>query len=143
MTTEEQIKQFIDSLAEAKREDMLSLHQQILNISPGCKVWFFDGKDSENKVVTNPNIGYGSHTIKYANGKSAEWFKVSISGNKTGISVYILGIKDKTYLAQTFGSRIGKAGITGYCIKFKHLKDIDISILEAAIQYGLEHQEES
>jgi dihydrofolate reductase len=28
--------------------------------------------------------------------------------------------------------------VTGYCIKFKTLKDINIEILEAAIRYGLE-----
>jgi hypothetical protein len=61
-----------------------------------------------------------------------------LSANKTGISVYILGIKDKTYLAQTFGKKLGKASVTGYCIKFKTLTDINIDILEAAIRYGVE-----
>ena len=61
-----------------------------------------------------------------------------MSANTTGISVYILGIKDKTYLAQTYGNKIGKAGVTGYCIKFKTLKDINIDVLEAAIRYGIE-----
>jgi hypothetical protein len=59
-----------------------------------------------------------------------------LSANKTGISVYILGVKDKTYLAKTYGEKLGKASVTGYCIKFKTLKDINIDILEAAIKYG-------
>ena len=54
-----------------------------------------------------------------------------------GISVYILGINDKTYLAKTYGKKLGKASVTGYCIKFKTLKDINIEILEAAIRFGL------
>jgi hypothetical protein len=90
--------------------------------------------------VSNPNIGYGLHTIKHANGKAIEWFKIGISANKTGISVYILGINDKTYLAKTYGKKLGKASVSGYCIKFTTLKDIDIDILEAAIQYGLEQE---
>ncbi len=61
-----------------------------------------------------------------------------MSANTTGISIYILGIKDKTYLAQTFGKELGKASVTGYCIKLKKLKDININILEAAIRYGVE-----
>jgi hypothetical protein len=65
-----------------------------------------------------------------------------LSGNTTGISVYILGIEDKTYLAKTFGKKLGKASVTGYCIKFKPLKDINLDILEAAIQYGFEAQKE-
>jgi len=61
-----------------------------------------------------------------------------LSANTTGISVYILGIKDKTFLAQTYGREIGKASVTGYCIKFKKLKDININVLEAAIRYGVD-----
>jgi len=61
-----------------------------------------------------------------------------LSANTTGISVYILGLEDKTYLAKTYGKILGKASVTGYCIKFKALKDINIDILASAIQYGVE-----
>ena len=61
-----------------------------------------------------------------------------MSANTTGISVYIMGIKDKTYLPQTFEKKIGKASVSGYCIKFKTLKDINIDILEAAIRHGVD-----
>ncbi len=64
-----------------------------------------------------------------------------MSANKTGISVYIIGIKDKTYLAKTYGKKLGKASVTGYCIKFKTLKDINIDILKDAIRYGGETQD--
>jgi hypothetical protein len=107
---------------------------------PACKLWFLDGKNSENKTVSNPNIGYGLYTIKYANGETKEFYQIGLSANTTGISVYILGIKDKTYLAQTYGKKLGKASVSGYCIKFKALKDIDITILEAAIRYGFENR---
>jgi hypothetical protein len=111
-------------------------------VSPECNLWFFDGKDSTNHTVSNPTIGYGFHTIKYANGKSREFFQIGVSGNKTGISVYILGLKDKKYLAKTYGKKLGKASVTGYCIRFKALKDINIDTLEAAIRYGLAAQNE-
>jgi hypothetical protein len=140
MNVEQQIKEYISSQPEPKRSDMKVLHQLTLQVLPACKLWFYDGKNSENKIVANPTIGYGSHTIKYANGKATEWFRIGISANKTGISVYILGIKDKTYLAQTYGKKIGKASVTGYCIKFKALQDINIDILQAAIQYGGEQE---
>ncbi len=136
MNIQEQIKKYISSHPETKRHDMEKLHQSILEIMPECKLWFLDGKNNENKVVSNPNIGYGLHTIKYANGKTKEFYRIGLSANTSGISVYILGIEDKTYLAQNFEKKIGKASITGYCIKFKTLKDIDITILESAIRYG-------
>ena len=137
MKVQEQIKKYIASQAEPKRSDMQALHQRILQILPGCKLWFDDGINNENKTVSNPTIGYGLFTIKYADGKTKEFFQVGLSANKSGISVYILGIKDKTYLAHTYGEKIGKATVTGYCIKFKVLKDINIDILEAAIKYGV------
>ena len=138
MNIQEQIKQYITSQPEPKRSDMQELHQHILQVLPKCKLWFLAGKNSENKTVSNPNIGYGSHTIKYADGTTREFYQIGLSANTTGISVYILGIKDKTYLAQTYGKKLGKASVSGYCIRFKTLKDINIDLLEAAIRYGVE-----
>ena len=109
MNVQEQIKNYIASQPEPKRSDMQELHQRILQVLPECKLWFEDGKNSENKTVSNPNIGYGFYTIKYADGKTREFFQIGMSANTTGISVYILGIKDKTYLAQTYGKKLGKA----------------------------------
>jgi len=138
MNVQEQIKEYIASQPEPKRSDMQALHDIILQVKPTCKLWYLDGKDSENKTVSNPNIGYGFHTIKYADGKTREFYQIGISANKTGISVYILGIEDKKYLAQTYGKELGRASVSGYCIKFKTLKDINIDILEAAIRFGFE-----
>jgi hypothetical protein len=140
MNVQGQIKAYISSQSEPKRSDMQELHHIILEVMPACKLWFMDGKNSENKKVANPNIGYGFYTIKYADGKSREFYQIGFSGNTTGISVYIMGIKDKTYLAKTYGKKLGKASVTGYCIKFKTLKDINVEILEAAIRYGFEAQ---
>jgi hypothetical protein len=138
MNVQAQIKEYINSQSEAKRKDMQAIHEHILQVLPGYKLWFEDGKNSEGKTVSNPNIGYGSYTIKYANGTSREFFQIGLSANTTGISVYILGLKDKTHLAQTYGKDLGKASITGYCIKFKKLSDINIDVLTAAIRYGVE-----
>src|SRR5215831_19331560 len=139
MNIQEQIKNYITSQPEPKRSDMQELHQRIiLEVKPTCRLWFLDGKNSENKTVSNPNIGYGFQTMKYADGTTREFYQIGLSANKTGISVYILGIEDKTYLAQTYGKKLGKASVSGYCIKFKTLKEINMDILEAAIRYGLE-----
>jgi len=117
---------------------MQELHRLTLRVSPGCKLWFHDGKGGQGQTVSNPNIGYGLQTMKYANGKTKEFFQIGISANTTGISVYILGLKDKTYLAKTYGKKLGKASVSGYCIKFKTLKDINVDVLEAAIRHGFE-----
>lgn len=116
---------------------MQELHRITLRVIPRCKLWFDDGKNSENQTVSNPTVGYGFQTLKYANGKSREFFQIGMSANTTGISVYLIGIKDRKYLARTYGKKLGKASVTGYCIKFKTIKDIDTKVLEAAIRYGV------
>ena len=139
MNVQEQIKEFIGSHSEPKRSEMQQLHELILGVSPGCKLWFHDGKNSEGKVVSNPDIGYGSRDHKYADGTISEFYQIGLSPNKTGISIYILGIEDKKYLAETYASTLGKATVTGYCIRFKTLKDINTDVLEAAIRFGFEN----
>ena len=142
MNVQEQIKQYIASHPEPKRSDLQALHQRTLQIMPACKLWFLDGKNDEGKIVSNPNIGYGSLDIKYADGTTKEFYQIGLSANTTGISVYVIGIKDKKYLAETFGKKLGKASVTGYCIKFKSLKDIKMDVLESAIRYGVESKNE-
>lgn len=133
-----QIDEYIASQPEQKRSDMQALHKMIAEeVIPTGRLWFLDGRDSENKVVSNPNIGYGLYTIKYADGKIKDFYQIGMSANTSGISVYILGIADKTYLARTFGETIGKANVTGYCIKFKKLTDINIDVLKTAIRHGI------
>lgn len=142
MTVKDQIKQYIASQPEPKRSELETLHKLTIQVQPKCKLWFSDGKDDKGKTVANPTIGYGLYTIKYANGTTRDFFQIGVSGNTTGISVYIMDLKDKTYLAKTYGKKIGKANVTGYCIKFKSLKDINIDVLEAAIRYGFEANKE-
>ncbi len=87
--------------------------------------------------MANPNIGYGVHTITYADGSTREFYRIGLSANTTGISVYVLGLDDKTYLARTYGASIGKASVTGYCIRFRRLSDINAEALHAAIRHGM------
>lgn len=134
MNIQDQIKNYFSSLPESKRADMETLHLRIQKEIPGCKLWFLEGKDEKGNIVSNPNVGYGLQTIHYADGKTKSFYQTGISANSTGISVYIMGLKDKKYLPDTYAKTIGNANVTGYCIKFKKLKDIDIEILAAAIK---------
>jgi hypothetical protein len=138
MKVEDQIRKYISDQPETKRGDIEALHRTILQISPACKLWFLDGKNNEGKIVSNPNIGYGQLTMKYTDGSTREFYQIGLSANKTGISIYIMGIEDKKYLAATFGKDLGKASVTGYCIRFKALKDINPEVLAAAIRFGFE-----
>ena len=138
MDVHEQIKAYLATQPEPKRRDLQALHRIIMGLMPDCKLWFLDGKDEQGRTVSNPNIGYGFQTLKLAAGKTREFYQIGISANTTGISVYLLGLADKKHLAATYGQALGKASVTGYCIKFKRLKDVNTDTLEAAMRYGIE-----
>lgn len=140
MSIPQQIQNYITSLPEPKRNEMEVLHQMILKINPKIQLWFENGLNEEGKVISNPNIGYGTYTINYANGKSREFFRIGLSANTKGISVYIMGIEDKKYLLDNFGSTIGKAKVTGYCINFKTIHDIQLEVLAEVLKFGLERE---
>ena len=137
MNVKDQVKEYIATLPEPKQTELQDLHKRILKLLPKTKLWYLDGKDDKGKVVSNPNIGYGAYTLTYADGRTREFYQIGLSANTTGISVYIMGIKDKKHLADTYGKQLGKASVTGYCIKFKTVKDINLDVLDEAIQDGV------
>jgi hypothetical protein len=137
MEIPEQVEAYLASQPEPKQADLRWLHALTLTEFPECRLWFTDGTNEAGKVVANPNIGYGVYTITYANGSSREFYRIGLSANTTGISVYVMGLDDKTYLARTYGDSIGKASVTGYCIKFKRLADINSDALQGAIRHGM------
>ena len=136
MGVESQIEQYLASLPAPKQADLRTLQRMILAMRPGARLWFLDGKDDSGKVVSNPNIGFGALDKRYADGSSKPFYQVGISANSTGISVYVMGFEDRTYLPRAYAAAIGKATVTGYCIKFKALKDVDLDTLGRAIQDG-------
>ena len=137
MEIPERVEAYLASQPEPKQADLRQLHALVLAQFPDCRLWFDDGTNEDGKVVANPNIGYGGYTISYADGSSREFYRIGLSATTTGISVYVLGLPDKTYLARTFGASIGKATVTGYCVRFRRLSVIDSDVLLAAIRHGM------
>ena len=137
MSTEAQIERYLADQPEPKRAELRALHQRIRRLAPNADLWFLDGRNEAGKVVSNPNIGYGRLTINYANGTSRDFYSIGLSANTTGISLYVMGLEDKTLLRDTYGARLGKASVTGYCIKFRSIADIDLETLEEVLRFGL------
>lgn len=134
LTIAKHIEHYLESLSDSKQLEMQALHALFLKWMPETKLWFESGKDDNNKTVSNPVIGYGSYLHQYAKGEIKELFQIGISANSTGISIYFMGLKDKTFLKAKYGDTIGKASITGYCIKFKKLVDIDTIVLKDLVK---------
>jgi hypothetical protein len=137
METAEQVEAYLASQPEPKQTDLRHLHALVLAEFPSVRLWFTDGTNEAGKVVANPNVGYGMYTISYADGSTREFYRIGLSANTSGISVYVLGLDDKAFLKRTYGDSIGRASVTGYCIRFKRLADIDVDVLQAAIRHGM------
>lgn len=138
MSIEAGIEAYISSQPAPKSDELRTLHRLLLSLSPDTQLWFLDGRDASGKIVANPNIGYGHQVMALAGGKTRDFYKVGLSANTTGISIYIIGLADKKVLAETWGKKLGKASVTGYCIKFRTLEDIDMDMLEEVLSFGLE-----
>jgi hypothetical protein len=130
------IQAYITGQPAAKRDDLQALDRLIRRVSPECRLWFLDGTNEDGRTVANPNIGYGSQTITYAGGRARDFYRIGLSANTGGISIYIIGLEDKMYLARALGTKLGKASVTGYCIKFRALRDIDLDVLADVIRFG-------
>jgi hypothetical protein len=137
MNVDAQISDYVAAQPARKRDDMLVLHGMLMRLIPDGRLWFLDGKDEDGRTISNPNIGYGRLTMSYADGRTREFYQIGLSANTAGISVYIMGLDDKRYLAETYGGKLGKASVSGYCIKFGALRNINLEVLEAAIRDGV------
>ncbi len=137
METKEQITSYLTTLPSHKGSELSELYQMILVKMGEPFLQFFDGKNEEGKVIANPTIGFGKCRLNYANGSFQDSFRLGISSNATGISIYITGLKDKNILQEKFGNRLGKAKITGYCVRFKKLGDLDKTVLAALISFAM------
>lgn len=139
MTVQDCIEWYLSSLDASKQSDLRQLHLFVLQEFPGIRLWFLDGKDATGKIVSNPNVGYGETKLRYKDGSFREFYRVGFSATTKGLSVYFMGQSDKARLSREFGERIGKASISGYCIQFKSLEQLNLIVLKEAIRFGINH----
>jgi hypothetical protein len=125
---------------DTRQQELQEFIRIVAQVAPQEKAAFFDGKDKEGKVVTNPTIGFGSYLHLYSDGRAEQMYRIGISPNATGFSIYVLGLKDKEILKTRYANSIGKAKVTGYCIKFKSLKDLDEKIVLDLIKFALHYE---
>ncbi|MBU3677819.1 MAG: DUF1801 domain-containing protein, partial [Chitinophagaceae bacterium] len=115
-TVNDSIQGYLNQVKPLVSSDLQVLHASICKAVPGVQLRFFDGLNDVGKVVANPTIGYGSCTLHHAKGATKETFRVGLSANTKGLSVYVLGLCDKQFLKKSLQAQFGKATITGYCI---------------------------
>lgn len=136
------IKEYIDSIEEPRKSEILEIDSFIRKTVPALKPNF------------NMNmLGYGMFHYISKSGREGDWPVISLASQKNYISVYVCSVNDGKYLAESYkdqlGRRpegfgtVGKVTVGKSCISFKKVEDIDLETLgkvlkEAAEKPGFE-----
>ena len=110
--------EYINMIAEPRRQEIETLHNLIKKTLPNLKPHIISGM-----------IGYGTYHYRYKTGREGDWSLVLLASQKNYISIYICAMEGDNYLADTYKDKLPKADIGKSCIRFKSLQDIDLSVL--------------
>jgi Domain of unknown function (DU1801) len=113
------VEEHIDSLPEARRELIRSVHEIVREAAP----------ELEMRMWGDKFIGYGTVHYRYASGREGEWFPIGLASNKQYVSLYICACDDDGYLAEQNADRLGNVSVGKSCIRFKRLEDLDLGVV--------------
>lgn len=71
-------------------------------------------------------LSYGMFHYVYASGRGGDWPVVALANQKHYISLYVSAVNDTGYLAEQYGTKLGKVDVGKSCIRFKDLDDLDL-----------------
>ena len=97
-----------------------------------CCMWegvFWGG--SEQQIM-----GYGDYSYQRSDKTQVEWFIVGLTRQKNYFSLYVNAVEGKTYLAERYGPRLGKAKIGKSSISFGKRADINLDVLREMIEHA-------
>lgn len=120
------VKEYIDSIEEPRRTEIVKLDSFIRETAPDLKPYF-----SYNM------LGYGPFPYKGADGKIGEWPLIALASQKNYISLYICAADGKEYVAEKYKSKLPKASIGRSCIRFKKIEDVDLDVIKEVIKEGV------
>ena len=125
--TKASVKDFIDAITdEPKRKDARVI-DKIMRESTADK-----------PAMWGPSIvGYGSSTLIYANGKSADWPVVAFSPRKAALVLYLA--PEVYEVRQDLLARLGKHTTGKSCLYVKKLSDVDAGVLRELVDASVAH----
>jgi hypothetical protein len=71
-------------------------------------------------------VGFGTHPIAYADGRTADWPIIAFSPRKQDLTLYV-GRRFEG--ADTLLPKLGKHKMSGGCLHIKRLSDVDLAVL--------------
>lgn len=92
--------------------------------------------DAEPKIWNDHTIGFGSYHYKYDSGREGDSQILSFYPRKGKITIYLM---DGTARYSTQLDKLGSLNTTGYCVVFKRLSDIKLSVLKDILQQSYDN----
>jgi hypothetical protein len=83
-------------------------------------------------------VGFGSCTIKYADGRELDWPMAAFSPRKQNMTLYVINPSPKQ---PELLAKLGKHSTSVSCLYIKRLADVDEKILERIIKDSFNHVE--
>ena len=116
-------KQYIESLAEDRRDAIATLDKLIRKAAPKLK-----------RCLMHRMLGYGPYRYRYASGREGDTAVIALAAQKNYISLYICACDENGYLAERYRDRLPKANIGKSCVRFKRLEDVDLRAIERMVK---------
>lgn len=129
--TDRDVDEFLTSLPEGVRSDLITLDREIGAVMEGLPRVLYEGKlwgGTDQEI-----IGYGLDSYVRSDGKRVEWFVVGLALQRNYISIYVNTVEDRLYLAEKYGRRLGKVKVGKSSISFSRVDDIDLDELVALV----------
>ncbi len=116
-------KEYIESILEPRKSDIIKLDELIRKTTPSLKPCFAYNM-----------LGYGMFHYKSKSGREGEWPTVALASQKNYISLYVCAVDGGKYIAEGYKDKLPKASIGKSCIRFKKLSDVDLNIIKEILR---------
>lgn len=114
------VDQYVASLDESLQYDSREITKMMHEISGEEPILYGYG-----------TIGYGVYDYHYSSGRKGDAHTLAFYPRKGKITVYLM---DGTTRYADELAKLGKHSTTGYCIYFKCLSDIDVTVLQQILE---------
>lgn len=129
---ERSVDDYLKSLPEENKADMLKLDSEITKWMPGVEKVIWEGVfwgGSEQSI-----IGYGDVKYERPGKETVEWFMVGLARQKNYISVYINATEDGKYIIKKYAGQLGNVKTGSGSINIRKLSDVNFDVLMSLIE---------
>lgn len=117
------VKDYLASVPEERKEAMLFFHQFIQAAAPNLKSHFAINM-----------LGYGSFPCKNYKKENINWPIIALANQKQYLSIYVCALEKGEYLAEKYKEGLGKVSVGKSCIRFKKLSDVHLPALKKILK---------